>query len=79
MTSKDEEYPRFASVMNEHYADYNWEGLKVETEDGYILTLFRITGSVQNGPFVIDKPPIVIANGLSNDALLWIKLLESHG
>ena len=51
---------------------YTWEDYKATTDDGYILTLFRITGSVENGPFVIDKPPIVIAHGLSIDAVTWI-------
>ena len=44
--------------------NYNWEPHKVETEDGWFLTMFRITGA-SGKPFPKaeenkDKPPILI-------------------
>ena len=46
--------------MNEHYADYDWEGLKVETEDGYILTLFHVWKEGEMDP---EKGPILFQHG----------------
>ena len=40
--SLDDQYPRFADVMNEY--GYDWEAFKVHTDDHYILTTFHILG-----------------------------------
>ena len=37
-----------AQLMSQYGADYSWRSYKVETEDEYILTIFRITGD-ENG------------------------------
>ena len=36
-----EEYPGFAKNMS-RYPEYSWEGIKVTTDDKYILTLFHV-------------------------------------
>ena len=53
-----------------------WEDYKVTTEDGYILTMFRLTGSEEDGPFKVDKPPVLIAHGLSADAIKWMMTVK---
>ena len=35
-------YPRFEAIMTSQ--GYDWEPIKVTTEDGYILTTFHILG-----------------------------------
>jgi hypothetical protein len=62
-----ENYEWFADTMEKD--GYTWTDHKATTDDGYILTLFRLTGTVENGPFVVDKPPILIGHGLSVDAV----------
>jgi hypothetical protein len=57
---------------------FTWEHHEVVTEDDYILSLMRITGSIEEGPFTITKPPILIAHGLSADAAKWISLPFFH-
>ena len=39
-----EKYEEFAKAM-EHFK-YGWEAFEVTTRDGYVLTLFRITGPI---------------------------------
>ena len=46
-----EGYPVMARKMNEVGGGLFWESHKVTTEDGYILTLFRIVGD-QNGDHI---------------------------
>ena len=38
------EYPEFAKAMEERGDDLYWRSHKVKTTDGYILSLFNITG-----------------------------------
>ena len=37
-------YPEFAYEMDYYSGGYKWEPHEVTTEDGYILTVFHITG-----------------------------------
>ena len=39
---------------------YTWEPVEATTDDGYILTLFHITGTVSGGDFTPDKDPVLI-------------------
>ena len=39
----EEKYPDFAQWMGD--LGYTWEAFDVETDDGYILTTFHITGN----------------------------------
>ena len=38
---------------------FTWESKKVTTEDGYILTLFHVTGNA-DGEFTPSKAPVLI-------------------
>ena len=69
------EYELFAEDMA--YWGYTWEPIKVKTDDGYILTTFRITGRI--GHHVEPDPalnPIVAMHGLACDATSWVGIGE---
>ena len=51
---------------------YTWEAFDVTTKDGYILTTFHITGTVEGGPFKPDKSTVLIQHGALQDAASWI-------
>ena len=72
-----ENYGRFREVMD--YYGYQWEDVKVTTEDGYILTMFHITGKVGSGSLTVDKPPILISHGMMCDATSWIEDIKRYG
>jgi lysosomal acid lipase/cholesteryl ester hydrolase len=65
------DYMAFAEGML--YWGYSWEPIKVTTDDGYILTTFRITGKI--GHHI--KPdetlnPVMLMHGLACDAVNWV-------
>ena len=62
------EYERFKEVME--WYNYDWEPVKVTTEDGFILTAFHITG---NGKelFKPTMPPVLIMHGDFGDGTDW--------
>ena len=72
-----ENYESFAGLMQRD--GFTWTDHKVTTADHYILTLFRLTGKINSGPFNPDKPPVMIAHGLSADASKWIGGLDFNG
>ena len=39
-----QKYPYMDWAMTLYGLDYTWEGHEVTTNDGYILTMFRVTG-----------------------------------
>jgi len=51
---------------------YTWEAIKVHTEDGFILTTFRVTGSVEAGLFTPTRPPVLIMHGDDSDGPNWM-------
>ena len=51
---------------------YTWEAFEVTTEDGYILTTFRITGTTDSGIFTPNKGSVLIQHGALMDAASWI-------
>ena len=67
---KKGQYPRMESEMK--YYKYKWEDHKVTTEDGYELTVFRITGHKKK-KFTPDKPPVLIMDGQGGDAASWLE------
>lgn len=69
-TTEPVEYERFATAMET--AGFTWAAFNVETEDGYTLTTFRVTGKVGEEPFVADKPPVVFMHGAMDDAASWV-------
>ena len=68
---KHKKYPEMSKDM--HRWGYTWDAYKVHTDDGYILTTFRITGNKRKE--VTPDPslnPVVIMHGLGCDATSWI-------
>lgn len=55
--NKNEDYRRFAKVMDQY--GYSWEAVEVETEDGFLLTTFHVTGNSE-GLFTPTMPPVLI-------------------
>ena len=55
--------------MEAEYPGYSWEGLEVETEDEYLLTLFHvwIEGETDD-----SKPPIMMQHGKDSSAVQWL-------
>ena len=64
-------YPRWADAMD--YEGYTWEPYQTVTEDGWHLSLLRITGRV-NGKSSAEKhsTPVLIVHGLTMSAKSWI-------
>ena len=65
----DIKYPRFADLMTEQ--GYDWEPLRVTTEDDFILTTFHIlgkTGSTQKA----TKGTVLIQHGDLEDGTSWM-------
>lgn len=69
----DEHYPRMARTMERF--GYTWKAYKVTTDDGFILTTFRITGN-SDGPFTPTKPPVLIQHGDYDDAVAWLRFYK---
>ena len=58
-----------AEVMNQH--GYTWEAIKVDTEDGYTLTTFHVTGK-EDQLFEPTEAPILFQHRLFSDAAHWL-------
>ena len=56
--------------MRDNNYDYQWEPVKVTTEDGFILTAFHITGNGKE-TFTPTKPPVLIMHGDFGDGTDW--------
>ena len=66
-----ETYPEFDAVAK----GFDWEPYKVETEDGWLLTIFRLTGvNGERRPTneFKEKPPILIQHGAFESATSWV-------
>ena len=70
-------YPQFAAFAA--YWGYEWEPIKVNTEDGYILTTFHLTGKTG---LEIQKHeeymPVMLMHGLACDATSWLNPFWGH-
>ena len=51
---------------------YAWTYEEVTTEDDWVLTLFHITGKVNEDPVISKHPPVLIQHGSTMDAESWI-------
>ena len=50
----NDNYLTFEGVMNRH--GYTWDAHEVETEDGFTLTTFHVTGKIVDGQKVVREP-----------------------
>ena len=64
-------YPEYARFM--HHYGYTWESFEITTDDGYILTTFRVTGN-KNMEVTPDESlnPVMLMHGLGCDATSWV-------
>ena len=51
---------------------YDYELYKVQTEDQWELSLFRIIGKAGSGSNASTKPPVLVMHGSEMDAASWI-------
>ena len=75
-----EAYPWMHLAMSKY--GYVWESHKAQTEDGWILTLFRVYGKLHEDgetvsiphfePEHADKDPILAMHGAGGNAVAWI-------
>ena len=77
---KDSLYPEMAIYFNDggEYADYTWEAHRLETADGYMKTLFRVTGSTKHPGFKPKRQPVLFVNGSISNAMSFFKLTFSE-
>ena len=74
---RDDEYDRWSDLMTT--LGYTWEAHKPQTEDGYTLTLFHITGREDTGPYTPSKPPVLFNHGDMQDAYAWLRDVWNDG
>jgi lysosomal acid lipase/cholesteryl ester hydrolase len=51
---------------------FAYEEHTVVTEDGYILSVYRIPGKLGEAPPEVAKPPVYMQHGLLDSAYAWI-------
>ena len=57
--------------MQEAGGDYAWRSYEVQTDDGYILRMFRITGSRGESNERAEKGPLLLIHGFASDSITW--------
>ena len=62
-------YPRFESQML-NYPGYDWEHKLVNTDDGYILTMFKLWKDSTDPD---EKAPIFLQHGGGMDGTSWFE------
>ena len=62
-------YPRMADVMTKF--GYDWEAIKVTTDDDYILTTFHITGKTGVASTATEGS-VLVMHGDNEDGAEWI-------
>lgn len=70
--AETEQYPEFAERMS--LWGYGWESFEVTTEDGFILTTFRVSENFTKPDRKAnsDYKPVIMVNGYECDAVSWI-------
>ena len=74
--STDEKAPRKVEIKNFEQivteAQFKFEEYFVTTEDGYILSLWRIPGIINESQSEIKKPPVLFLPGLMAASYNWV-------
>ena len=65
------EYPEFANLMATSGGGLDWKSYKVTGADGYITTLWNITGDNRNPP-ESPRGPILLQHGWWSDGTGWM-------
>ena len=71
------EYPRFSNLMDQF--GYDWEAVKVHTEDKYILSTFHILGKTGAEREELESSPgtVLIQHGDRQDGTSFMSNFES--
>ena len=70
-------YPQLADEMDK--AGYTWDSHKIQTEDGWWLTLFHVTGKVGENSAPWREYPVHVQHGANMDAQYWIERSNIEG
>ena len=65
-----EKYAQWTEVCDRF--GYEWEPHEVETEDGWFVTVFRITKAKGQDLTKSEKPPILLQHGSAQSAFEWL-------
>jgi hypothetical protein len=66
------QYPEWAFLMKQNYPNYNWEAYEVTAPDGYISTLFRLTGVLTDPTYTSPRQPVLVVTGNFKQQTSWI-------
>ena len=66
----DNDYSEWEAIADNY--GYGWEPHKVDSEDGWRLTMLRIT-SVKDVPIQSDKPPVFMIHGAFDSGFNWTR------
>ena len=58
--------------MKRNYPNYNWEVHEVTSSDGYISSLFHITGVKSAPAYTPTRQPVLVVNGSLSNSISWV-------
>lgn len=58
--------------MLTNYPNYQWEAHEVTSSDGYISTLFHLTGVETDAAYQAERQPVLVVNGSLSNSLSWV-------
>ena len=65
-------YERWRDPMEKY--GFTWKAFRTKTSDDYIISLFRITGTVREGQYSDGRTPVLMVPGLFDDAARWLEM-----
>ena len=72
-------YPDYAEAFSHGpHGGMTWEPIKIQTDDGYTLTMFHITGTKDDGPIEITKPAVILQHAFGSSAIGWLSTLTGQ-
>ena len=73
ITAQAHLYPYMDEAMEVYGQDYTWSAYETTTYDGYILTMFRITGDHEGEKIEgqASKGPLLLQHGIMTDSIAW--------
>ena len=74
-----ENYPDYAEKFAEGpNGGVTWEPIKIKNDLGYTLTMFHMTGTVDNGPFNVTKNAVIMQHPLGSTGINWLNGLNPN-
>ena len=58
--SQDSVYEFWADSMSSNYPNYTWEAHEAISDDGYISTLFHLTGVKSDPDIIPERQPVLL-------------------